>query len=309
MSGGGRTNRGHSVFQRLLNRARESGDDFNLLLTRYGVERFMYRLGISPFRESFVLKGASLFLVWRGQNYRVTRDVDLLGYGDPDPERLLGVFRAVCEIGCHEDDGIDYDLDSLKVEEIREGQEYDGVRVTLTCLLHQARIPLQIDIGFGDAVSPAPELIEYPTLFGGPPPVLKAYPRYTLVAEKLEAMVKLGLANSRMKDFFDIWVVSKIFSFDGELMRTAITQTFARRRTAFPVSRPFALTSAFYEDHQKQVQWAAFIRKSKSEMQPGDLAAVVRAISDFVIPVIESIQKDIPFSDGWWPDQGWSDVS
>ena len=303
---GGRTNRGHSVFQRLLNRARESGDDFNLLLVRYGVERFMYRLSISPFKESFILKGASLFLVWRGQNYRVTRDVDLLGYGDPDPERLLGVFRAVCEIGCHEDDGIDYDLDSLKVEGIREGQEYDGVRVTLNCLLHQARIPLQIDIGFGDAVIPAPELIEYPTLFGGPPPVLKAYPRYTLVAEKLEAMVKLGLANSRMKDFYDLWVVSKIFSFDGELLRSAIAQTFARRRTAFPVSRPFALTPAFSEDHQKQVQWAAFIRKSKPEMQPGDLAAVVRAISDFAFPVIESIQQDRPFSDEWLPNQGWS---
>lgn len=306
MSGGGRINRGHSVFQRLLNRARESGDDFNLLLVRYGVERFMYRLGISLFRESFILKGASLFLVWRGQNYRVTRDVDLLGYGDPDPKRLLGVFRAVCEIGCPEDDGIDYDLDTLKVEEIREGQEYDGVRVTLSCLLHQARIPIQIDIGFGDAVSPVPELIEYPTLFGDPAPVLKAYPRYTLVAEKLEAMVKLGLANSRMKDFYDIWLVSKIFSFDGELLRSAITRTFARRRTAFSASRPFALTSAFYEDHQKQIQWAAFIRKSKPEMQPGDLAAVVSAISDFVFPVIESIQKDGPFSDEWRPDQGWS---
>jgi hypothetical protein len=306
MSGGGRINRGHSVFQRLLNRARESGDDFNLLLVRYGVERFMYRLGISPFRGSFILKGASLFLVWRGQNYRVTRDVDLLGYGDPDPELLLGVFRAICEIGCTEDDGIDYDVDTLKVEEIREGQEYDGVRVTLSCLLHQARIPIQIDIGFGDAVSPAPELIEYPTLFGGPAPVLRAYPRYTLVAEKLEAMVKLGLANSRMKDFYDIWLVSKIFSFDGELLRSAMTRTFARRRTAFPASRPFALTPAFYEDHQKQIQWAAFIRKSKPEMQPGDLAAVVSAISDFVFPVIESIQKDRPFSDEWLPDQGWS---
>jgi hypothetical protein len=118
----------------------ESGDEFNLLLVRYGVERFMYRLSISPFKESFILKGASLFLVWRGQNYRVTRDVDLLGYGDPDPARLLGVFRAVCALGCHEDDGIDYDQDSLRVEEIREGQEYDGVRVTLNGLLHQARI-------------------------------------------------------------------------------------------------------------------------------------------------------------------------
>lgn len=216
------------------------------------------------------------------------------------------MFRAVCEIGCHEDDGIDYDLDSPKVEGIREGQEYDGVRVTLNCLLHQARIPLQIDIGFGDAVIPAPELIEYPTLFGGPPPVLKAYPRYTFVAEKLEAMVKLGLANSRMKDFYDIWLVSRIFSFEGELLRSAITQTFARRRTAVPVSRPFALTSAFYEDHQKQVQWAAFIRKSKPEMQPGDLAAVVGAILEFVVPVIEAIQRDIPFSDAWRPDQGWS---
>jgi predicted nucleotidyltransferase component of viral defense system len=197
-------NTGHSVFQRLLNHARAQGEDFNLLLFRYGVERLLYRLSISPYAEKFILKGASLFLVWKGQNYRVTKDADLLGLGPADADHLIGVFRELCRTASVDVDGIEFVPDTVRAIPIREEQHYDGIRVTLEGLLHQARIPLQIDIGFGDAITPAPEKVTFPTLLNAPAPKLLAYPRYTMVAEKLEAMVRLGIANSRMKDFYDV---------------------------------------------------------------------------------------------------------
>lgn len=181
----------HSIFQRLLKRARYNGENFNLLLSRYAMERFLYRLSVSPHNDRFILKGASLFLVWKGQSYRVSRDADFLGFGSSDGEQLAEVFRDICKIE-FQSDGMTYLPESLKAQNIREDQEYDGVRVTLVGMLDNARIPIQIDIGFGDVVTPAPEQIEYPTLFCAAPPLLNTYPRYTLLAEKVEAMVKLG---------------------------------------------------------------------------------------------------------------------
>lgn len=295
----------HSIFQRLLNRAKTNREDFNLLLCRYGMERFLYRLSVSPHNDRFILKGASLFLVWKGQNYRVTRDVDFLGLGNTDIEPLADVFHDICRVEFQKD-GMIYLPESLSVEEIREEQEYNGVRITLVGMLNQARIPLQIDIGFGDAITPAPEHIEYPTLFDAPPPLLKAYPRYTLVAEKVETMVKLGLANSRMKDFYDIWLVSRLFSFEGNVLRNALENSFDRRRTTFPASTPYAFTPAFYEDSQKTVQWIAFVKKSKPDIPVGDLSAVISDISVFLAPVIESLQSNTSFEKNWLPDLGWA---
>jgi len=294
----------HSIFQRILNRARSNKEDFNLLLSRYGMERFLYRLSVSTHNDRFVLKGAGLFLVWKGQNYRVTRDTDLMGLGNSGIEQLADVFRDICRIGS-QSDGMIYPPESLKALEIREDQEYDGVRITLIGLLNQVRIPLQFDIGFGDAITPAPEHIEYPTLFDGPPPLLKAYPRYTLVAEKLEAMIKLGLANSRMKDFYDIWLLSRLFPFEGDVLRKAIKNTFDRRRTTFPSSIPFAFTSAFYQDNQKTLHWKAFVNKSKPDLPVEDLSAVIADIYTFLAPVIESLQANTPFDDEWEPHKGW----
>ena len=299
-----RKNVAHSIFQRLLNRAKTNREDFNLLLSRYGMERFLYRLSVSPHNGRFILKGASLFLVWKGQNYRVTRDADLLGFGNADIEQLADMFRDICRIE-FQGDGMIYLPESLNGEEIREDQEYDGVRITLVGMLNQARIPLQVDIGFGDAITPAPEQIEYPTLFDAPPPLLKAYPRYTVVAEKVEAMVKLGLANSRMKDFYDIWLLIRLFSFEGNVLRKALQNTFNRRRTTFPASTPFAFTPAFYKDPQKTAQWTAFVKKSKPDIPVGDLSAVIADIAVFLSPVIESLQSNAPFEDAWVPDQGW----
>ncbi len=294
----------HSIFHRLLNRAKTNREDFNLLLSRYGMERFLYRLSISPHSGRFILKGASLFLVWKGQNYRVTRDADLLGFVNSDIGQLADVFRDICRVD-FTGDGMIYLPGSLNTEEIREDQEYDGVRITLVGMLNQARIPLQVDIGFGDAITPAPEQIEYPTLFDAPPPLLKAYPRYTLVAEKVEAMIKLGLANSRMKDFYDIWLLSRLFSFEGSVLRKALQATFDRRSTTFPTSIPSALMPAFYEDPQKTLQWKAFVKKSKPDIPVGDLSAVIAEIAVFLAPVIESLQSNTSFEKVWMPDQGW----
>lgn len=202
-----------------------------------------------------------------------------------------------------------YLSDSLKAEKIREDMEGNGVRITLVGLLHHARIPLQIDVGFGDVITPSPEGIVYPTLFGGPNPLLKAYPRYTLVAEKIEAMVRLGHANSRMKDFYDIWLLSGMFSFDGEVLRKALKNTFDQRRTAIPKSTPAAFSTAFSGDSRKQMQWKAFIQKSVPDIQVGTLSTVVAAVSSFLSPVLDSLNSGEPFANDWLPDRGWINSS
>lgn len=299
-----RKNVAHSVFQRLLNRARTNNEDFNLLLSRYGMERFLYRLSVTTHQNRFVLKGASLFLVWKGQNYRVTRDADLLGFASPEIEQLADVFRSLCDVECQED-GMIYLPESLRAESIRDDMEYGGIRITLVGRLNQARIPLQIDIGFGDAITPAPEEVTYPTLLGAPPPIINAYPRYTMVAEKLETAVTRGLANSRMKDFFDLWLVSRLFSFDGSILADAVRNTFDRRGTALPESTPFAFTPSFHANPQKAVQWTAFVKKTKPSLPVGTLSAVISDIARFLLPVVESLQSKISFDNEWMPDQGW----
>jgi predicted nucleotidyltransferase component of viral defense system len=300
-------NVGHSVFQRLRNLAKANNEDFNFILSRYAMERFLYRLSISSHATRFILKGSSLFLVWEGKSYRVTRDADLLGFGSPDLTELQDVFASVSE-AVVEDDGMEFLPKSLKVVEIREGNEYDGVRVTLVGLLNNAKIPIQIDIGFGDAVTPAPDEIEYPTLLDGRPPKLKAYPRYTVVAEKMEAMVKLGLANSRMKDFYDVWLLSRLYSFDGQILAQALKNTFDRRSTSLPVTVPTALSPAFSEDSQKLVQWTAFARKAKSKIEVLEFSEVIEEITAFVMPVLESLQMEAAFEQRWTPGDGWQSV-
>ncbi|MDP8215314.1 MAG: nucleotidyl transferase AbiEii/AbiGii toxin family protein [Candidatus Euphemobacter frigidus] len=299
MSSTKRKNIGHSVYQRLLNHAKTHGDDFNLLLFRYGVERLLYRLSISPFADIFILKGASLFLVWKGQNYRVTRDADLLGLGPVDAENIADIFKEICQAVSDDVDGIQFMPDTIRVAPIREEHEYGGIRVTLVGMLHHARIPLQIDIGWGDAVTPAPEKIDFPTILDAPKPHLLAYPRYTMVAEKLETMVRLGIANSRMKDFFDVWLLSRLFEFDGRTLCEAVRNTFQQRSTLLAAGLPMAFTEEFRKDTQKQTQWRAFIRKSKPKTEPGDLDTVISEISEFLLPAIKSLQRDEMLESAW----------
>jgi len=305
MSPADKRNMGHSVFQRLLNMARAEKQDLNLLLLRYGMERFLYRLSISPHKDRFVLKGASMFLVWKGRNFRVTRDADLLGFGSPDVKAIAGVFSEICRIDLEAEDGMVYLTATVNAAAIREEQEYDGVRVTFEGRLHQARIPLQIDIGFGDAVTPGPETVVFPTLLDAPPATLKAYPRYTMVAEKLEAMVRLGLPNSRMKDFYDVCLLSQMFAFEGSVLREAIANTFQRRETVLPESEPFAFTETFFMDGQKQIQWKAFVKKTKPTEPSEDLGDAVRQISRFIMPPLRSLQSGTPFPLMWIPGKGW----
>ena len=241
-----------SVRSRLLTLAKSGGEDFTFVLTRYGLERLLYRLGRSSYAGDFVLKGAMLFRLWSGNPHRSTKDLDLLGFGSPDLNRLVRVFREVVAIPAP--DGIEFLPETVKAVPIREDAIYDGIRVTLEARLEAARMHLQVDVGFGDAVVPAPRETSYPTMLDVPAPVLRAYPREAVVAEKLHAMVDLGLANSRMKDFFDLWFLATNFSFDGATLGESIRSSFARRETAIPREPPVALTSEFAGDRQKQIQ-------------------------------------------------------
>lgn len=304
MSPRGEENVGHSVFQRLLNHAKTNEIDFNHVLLRYGIERLLYRLSISAHADRFVLKGASLFLVWKGHNYRVTKDADLLAYGSSDVTSVTAVFRELCQISC-DDDGIEFIADSVAAIPIREEHAYDGIRVTQLGMLWKAKVPLQVDIGFGDIVTPPPEKLGYPTILDNPTPQLLAYSRYTMVAEKFEAMVRLGMANSRLKDFYDIWLSKELFTFDGKILCEALINTFERRKTPLPSKTPIAFTAEFGNDRQKLMQWRAFIRKAKPENTPEDLSAVVSAIALFLMPVVKEALGKRLFEQNWPQGGPW----
>lgn len=299
-------NYGHSVYTKLLALAKSKNEDFTFLLFRYGMERMLYRISISKYSKKFILKGASLFLVWKGQNYRVTKDADFLGLGIYEESKLVELFKEICILdGCQED-GMFFLTDTVKASQIREDQTYGGIRVTLLGTLHNARIPIQIDIGYGDAVSPSPEDIVFPTLLGAKEPKLRAYTRYTVVAEKFNAMVELGPINSRLKDFYDIWLLCRLFEFDGNTLRQSICDTFHKRKTEIPQSAPFAFTAEFYSDHQRQVQWKAFIRKSRAFHVQDDFSILVKVLIEFLSPVFDAVRTDARFDLFWLQSGPWS---
>jgi len=251
-------NIGSSVRQRLLNLAHARGQPMELLLTRYALERLLHRLSLSPHRERFVLKGAMLLATWFDEPHRATRDVDLLGFGDAAEDSLLATFREIMAVEV--DDGVRFDLKGLKIQAIREEVEYGGSRLRTTAALAGARIPITVDIGFGDAVEPGVEDIDLPVLLDMPSPHLRAYPPETVIAEKFHAMVALGRANSRMKDYYDVWMLTSAFEIDPERLRRAIVATFARRNTVIPAEVPDGLSDAFATEPGKQRQWDAFTR-------------------------------------------------
>lgn len=270
-------NRAASIRARLKQHPDTSKQDFNLTLTQYGLERLLYRLSVSEHAPNFLLKGALLFQLWYGQSHRPTRDADLLGFGPDDVPTLIGVFRSICNIAV--DDGIVFDAESVAGSPIRKDAGYGGVRIDVRATLDGARLALQIDIGFGDAVTPAAQPITYPTLLtDAPAPTLHAYPKATVVAEKLHAVTVLGMTNTRMKDFFDLWVLLQDTTLDDAELQRAIEATFARRQTAIPGIPPIGLSDAFAEDTTKQVQWRAFLKKNK--LQAMDLGEVVRYVRD-----------------------------
>jgi len=245
-------NIGASVRQRLLNLSRAGGPPFNILLTRYVLERLLYRLTLTPHAGRFVLKGAMLVTTWFPDPHRQTRDVDLLGFGNPAPDAMLAVFQDVCAIQM--DDGVNIDAAGLRVDLIREALEYGGLCLRTTATVAGARANIVVDIGFGDAIEPGIEEVALPVLLDQPAPRLKVYARETVIAEKFQAMVALGLANTRYKDFYDLWVLSRAYTFEGDRLARAIRATFERRRTEIPATPPDALTPAFANDPLKHQQ-------------------------------------------------------
>ncbi|MBI4391296.1 MAG: nucleotidyl transferase AbiEii/AbiGii toxin family protein [candidate division NC10 bacterium] len=297
-----------SVRQRLLNRARERGEDFQLVLTHYAVERLLYRLSRSAHHERFVLKGAMLFSVWSGVPHRATRDLDLLGYGDSAVAALERVFREICRTTV-EEDGLEFPEASLRGEEIRDEQDYQGVRLAFLARLAGARIPIRVDIGFGDTVSPPPETVTYPTLLNFPAPRLLAYSREGVVAEKFQAMVVLGIANSRMRDFFDLWYLAQWFEFVGPRLCGAIQATFSRRKTPVPPHIPLALTAEFHRDRDKQLQWGAFLRRAGLDADRKTLPQVAESLRGFLLPPADALVRSVPFDMIWSPGGPWLPVT
>jgi hypothetical protein len=251
-----------SIHARLLAKAKQRGDEFQLVLTRYGLERFLYRLSQSPARDTFWLKGAMLFDLWFNVPLRPTRDADFLGLGAADSGALHAAASRACEIDA--DDGMSFDAATIRIAEIRESASYGGLRVTLLGNLGRARCPVQLDVGYGDAVTPGPDEAIYPTLLDDmPAPTLRVYPRASVMAEKMDAIVSLGMANTRMKDYFDLLALTREGAVTPALLTDALVATLGRRRTTLPDGLPLGLAEDFAQDIGKQRQWSAFLTKSR----------------------------------------------
>lgn len=291
--------------QRLLNRSRERDEDFQLTLIYYGLERLMYRLSRSSYRDRFVLKGAMPFSVWSETPHRATRDLDLLGRGDREVSSLVREFQEICRTPV-EDDGLTFLAESIVGEEIQEGDEYQGVRLSFEARLGVARIPIQVDIGFGDAVVPKPEVLDYPTLLDLPAPRLLAYPQETVIAEKFQSMVELGIANSRMKDFFDLWFLAKQFDFRGDALSKAIRSTFERRKTSLPSNPPLCLTAEFSGSRDKQAPRNGFLTRTGLDVRGLTLAQVLPQLESFLMPPTLAAAKGETFKSHWSAGGPWT---
>jgi predicted nucleotidyltransferase component of viral defense system len=294
-----------SVRARLLARSRETGDDFQFLLQRYASERFLYRLSESPHCGRFVLKGAMLFALWGGSLYRATRDLDFTGYGSSEIDAVVAAVREICALPVAYD-GLAFDAATISAEPIRETAEYNGLRVRLTATLAAARISMQIDIGFGNAVEPPATEADYPTLLDMPAPRIRAYPHEAVVAEKFHAMAVLGEINSRYKDFYDVYALASRFAFDGERIARAIAATFERRRTPIDERVPVALTPRFYADGHRAEQWRTYLTRNVLPGAPADFSSVGEALQSFLLPPWRALSAGNPFSDVWSPMGPWT---
>lgn len=254
-------NMAESVHQRLLNLRDESGEQFERLLVRYGAERLLYRLQVAGYVDSFVLKGAMLFALWQDMPARPTRDLDLLGFGENTHENLQKIFTKVCTVDTV-NDGLDFDPATIQSEDIREADEYQGIRIRMTTFLGRARVPIQIDIGFGDVITPPPEVIDYPVLLDFPSPRIRAYHPATVIAEKFNAMIVLGILNSRMKDFYDVYRILLNMKVRDEDIANAIASTFKRRNVSIPSDLPPVFKADFVNEGNKETEWRAFLKRS-----------------------------------------------
>lgn len=282
------TNYAVSVFSRLKNLSRVKGLPFQRLLMRYAIERFLYRLGCSPVTGNFVLKGGNLFIVWQqGDTARTTMDSDFLFFGDASEEHLKTIFAEIALSRLCPEDGMRYVAESIEAFPIRQDTEYGGTRITMDAFLGTARIPMLFDIGVGDAITPAPVEIDFPVLLPLPVPRLRTYPAVTSIAEKVENMLISEMDNSRMKDFYDVWLLSVLFSYDFFELQKAIQNTLRRRGTVIPVKIPVTFTDTFGNNTIKQIQWKAFLRKSNLGDAPKDLQVVIDRLASFILPVFQ----------------------
>lgn len=295
-------NLAESVRQRLLNLARREGEDFQVTLNNYFLERFLYRLSRSAVHHRFVLKGALLLRLWAEHPYRATLDLDLLRQGGSDGEAVAADIRTICATAV-EPDGVEFDARDLTLEPIREDQEYAGLRVAFTAKLGSARTRLQVDIGIGDAVWPAPQEQTYPAMLEFPAPRVLTYSRPAVVAEKFEAMVVLGARNSRIKDFFDIHYFATHFAFDGAELAEAIRRTFNRRKTPLPEEVPVGLTEEYWKQAGRDTQLRAFLRRARIDVASQKLSEIAPMLREFLLPPCEALRNEKPFAQ-YWPAGG-----
>lgn len=295
----------HSIHVRLVARAKELGIEAQLLLERYALHRLLYRLSKSSHADRFVLKGAQMMLVWIGETVRPTRDADLLGLDELSDVMLAGIFEGLCDVPVEEPDGMEYSAESIRVTRIRRGEANGGRRVTLGARLGNARLSLQVDIGVGDVITPEPSWVQLPSLLDLPSARLLGYPPETTIAEKLETIVSLGVLNSRLRDYFDILVLSKRKPFDGSILKKAVQRTFQRRGTAIPEGLPSGLRAEFAGEPGKQAQWAGLRSRLGESKVPEELAVVVDEIASFVGPVLRTLVNEDPFARTWSPGGPW----
>jgi hypothetical protein len=293
-----------SVQARLQNDARTSTRPFHELLQYYAMERFLYRLSKTPHRACFVLKGALMLHVWNAPLARATKDIDFLGRLDNSLDNLERVVREVCAADV-EPDGMVFDPATVKAERIKEDADYEGARLRFVGLLGKARVVMQIDVGFGDAVTPGAQTITYPALLDFPAPELSGYPRETVVAEKFHAMVYLRTMNSRMKDFYDVWLLASHFAFDGVPLASAVSATFATRETEVDVT-PIAFTPEFTEQASTLAQWRAFRGRLPNDASPAKLSEVVIILAELLLPIARACASGASFDQSWSPGGPWS---
>jgi len=293
-----------SIRARLENKAREIDRPFAEVLQHYGMERFLYRFGRSKYTDKFVLKGALLFTVWQIPQRRTTLDIDFLARYDNQVTSIETVMKDVCGVAV-EPDGLIFDAKTVQGRKIKEDADYEGVRIKFIGLLERSRISMQIDVGFGDVIHPGIKVIDYPVILDLPKPHLNGYPAESVVSEKFEAMVKLGAVNSRMKDFYDVWLIIHQFNFDGLSLAGALKKTFDHRKTDIPGGKPLLVQEIYNEESDRQALWKIFLTKGNIKHVPEKLSTIVKEIEGFLFEPISALHKGIKFNKEWKPSGPW----
>ena len=293
-----------SVKAQLQNKAKETNRPFAEVMQYYGMERFLYRFSKSKYADKFVLKGALLFAVWQIPDRRTTLDIDFLSRFDNEVTTIEKVMKEVCDTSV-DPDGLNFDSQTVKGMKVKEDADYEGVRVKFTGFLDRARIPMQIDVGFGDIVYPRAKVIDYPVILDFPKPRLNGYPQESVISEKFEAMIKLGFLNSRMKDFYDIWLMMRQFEFKGANIASAIKKTFNNRKTDIPNKKPLFANEIYDEKSDRQTLWSAFLKKGDIQHAPETLSATAKEIENFLTEPIMALNENGNFDKTWKSPRGW----